>query len=291
VELPFSQELTLMFILKIIAAIIIVLYLAGALVLYFFQTRLIFYPGKLSKDHKFRTIPLREEVFFKTPDNETINGLYFPGEDKTKVILYFHGNAGDLSGWQFVAEDLLPSGLSVFIIDYRGYGKSTGSISENGLYTDAIAAYQFLIDKKKIKPESIILYGRSIGTGVAVELASQRKCAGLVLESAYASLATLANEKVPFFFPSFYLRAKFNNLKKLGQVSAPIAFLHGADDTLIPPAHSHILFEAFRGKRTFVLIEKGQHNDLHGFPEYKNFITATMPIFFFRTQGYQLSDN
>lgn len=280
-----------MHILKIIATIIIVLYLTGALVLYFFQTRLIFYPGKLSQDYKFRTIPLREEIFFKTEDGETINALFFPGEDKTRAILYFHGNAGDLSGWQFVAEDLLPSGLSIFIIDYRGYGKSTGSISEKGLYADADAAFQFLVEKKKIKSDSIVIYGRSVGTGVAVDLASRKKCAGLVLESSYSSLATLANEKVPFFFPSFYLRAKFNNLKKINQVSAPVAFLHGADDTLIPPAHSQILFEAFRGRKTFVLIEKGQHNDLHGFHEYKDFINATLPSFFFHTRGYRLSDN
>lgn len=280
-----------MFILKVIAAIVIVLYLSGALVLYFFQTRLIFYPGKLSQDYKFRTIPLREELFFKTEDGETINGLYFPGEDKRRVILYFHGNAGDLSGWQFVAEDLLPSGLSVFIIDYRGYGKSTGSISEKGLYSDAESAYKFLLEKKRIKPDGIIIYGRSIGSGVAVEIASRKKCGGLILESSYSSLATLANEKVPFFFPSFYLRSKFNNLKKIDQVSCPIAFLHGAEDTLIPPAHSQILFESFRGKKTFVLIETGQHNDLHGFPEFKDFITTTLSPFFFGNTGYQFHDN
>jgi uncharacterized protein len=280
-----------MFILKIIAAIIIVLYLCGALMLYFFQTRLIFYPGKLSKDYKFRTIPIREEVFLKTADGETINGLYFPGEDKSKVILYFHGNAGDLSGWQFVAEDLLPSGLSIFIIDYRGYGKSTGKISERGLYADAHAAFQYLIEKRKIKAESVLLYGRSIGSGVAVELASQRKCAGLILESSYSSLATLANEKVPFFFPSFYLRSKFNNLSKIDKVNCPIAFLHGSNDTLIPPAHSQILYESFRGKKTFILIENGQHNDLHGFLEYKDFVTGTLRPFFYGSQRFHLSDN
>jgi uncharacterized protein len=280
-----------MFILKIIAAIIIVLYVSGALLLYFFQTRLMFYPGKLAKDYKFRTVPLREEVFIKTEDGETINGLFFPGEDKSRIILYFHGNAGDLSGWQFVAEDLLPSGVSVFIIDYRGYGKSTGSISEKGLYADADAAYQFLIEKKKFKPDSIVVYGRSIGSGVAVEIASRKKCGGLILESSYSSLATLANEKVPFFFPSFYLRAKFNNLDKIMQVSAPIAFLHGSHDTLIPPAHSQLLYEKFRGKKIFVLVEDGQHNDLHAFPAFKEFITKTLQTFFFPHQPYRLSDN
>ncbi|HEY0655812.1 MAG TPA: alpha/beta hydrolase [Chryseosolibacter sp.] len=280
-----------MFVLKVIAGVIIALYLSGVLALYFFQTRLIFYPGKLAKDFRFRTIPLREEVFLKTEDGETINGLFFPGEDKTRAILYFHGNAGDLSGWQFVAEDLLPSGLSILIIDYRGYGKSTGSITEQGLYADAEAAFQFLQDKKKIKPNAIIVYGRSIGSGVAVDLASRKKCAGVILESSYSSLATLANEKVPFFFPSFYLRSKFNNLEKINHVKAPIAFIHGSDDTLIPPAHSHILFETFQGKKTYVLVEKGQHNDLHAFPQFKDFIKTNLTSFFFGARGYQLSDN
>lgn len=277
--------------LKIIAAIIIVLYLTGVLALYFFQTRLIFYPAKLAKDFKFRTIPFREEVFLKTADGETINGLFFPGEDKTKAILYFHGNAGDLSGWQFVAEDLLPSGLSIFIIDYRGYGKSTGSITEKGLYADADAAFRFLQDTKKIKADSIIIYGRSIGSGVAVDLASRERCGGLVLESAYSSLATLANEKVPFFFPSFYLRTKFKNIVKINQVTAPVVFVHGSDDTLIPSAHSQLLFETFRGKKRFVLIRNGQHNDLHAFPEFKDFITSSLQPFFFSSQRYRLNDN
>jgi uncharacterized protein len=280
-----------MSVLKFIAIIIIVLYLTGVLLLYFFQTRLIFHPGKLSPDHKFRTVPVRTEVFLKSQDGESINGLFFQGEDKRKVILYFHGNAGDLGGWQFAAEDLLPSGFSVFIIDYRGYGKSTGSISESGFYYDAEAAYDFLTSEKKFKPDSIIIYGRSIGTGVAVDLASKKKCAGVILESAYTSLSTLANEKVPFFFPSLYLRTKFNNLRKLPKVKAPIVFIHGSDDTLIPASHSKALYGFCAGKKSMLLIEGGQHNDLPGFSEYKTFIADTMPSFFFDAQRFRLNDN
>ena len=280
-----------MLILKYIALAIVLLYVTGVVLLFAFQTRLIFHPGKLSKNYKFRTVPLREEVFVKTPDGETINGLFFPGENKNQVILYFHGNAGDLSGWQFVAEDLLPSGLSVFMIDYRGYGKSTGSISEKGFCLDAEAAYQFLVTEKNIRPDSIVVYGRSIGSGVAVDLGSRKKSAGLILESAYSSLSKLANEKVPFFFPSLYLRMKFDNVKKLNTVKAPVLLIHGMDDTLIPPSHSKILYDVLATKKELLLIDKGQHNDLHGFPEYKLFVSTTLPAFFFKAQRYRLSDN
>ena len=280
-----------MLILKYIALIIVVLYFSGAVLLFIFQSRLIFYPGKLPDSYMFRTVPLREEVFLKTVDRETINGLFFPGENKSRVILYFHGNAGDLSGWQFVAEDLLPSGLSVFVIDYRGYGKSTGTISEVGFRHDADAAYEFLVNQKKIQPDSILIFGRSIGSGVAVDLASRKNSAGLVLESAYISLARLANEKIPFFFPSLYLRVRFDNLKKMNLLSVPVLFIHGTDDTLIPPAHTKMLFEKFNGKKKMLLVDNGQHNDLHSFPEYKNVISSTIPAFFFKTQRFQLSNN
>lgn len=280
-----------MIILKYIALTIIVTYVVAALLLFVFQTRLIFYPGKLSKDYKFRTVPLREEVFLQTADGETINGLFFPGEDRKRAILYFHGNAGDLSGWQFVAEDLLPSGLSIFIIDYRGYGKSTGSVSERGLYVDADAAYDYLVRDRKISPNDIVLYGRSIGSGVAVQLATQKKTAGVILESAYTSLSKLANEKVPFFFPSFYLKTKFNNIDKLNHIEAPMFFVHGSEDVLIPATHSHALYKTFSGRKSLLLIDKGQHNDLHGFNPYRHFVREIISSFFFPAPRFHLSDN
>ncbi len=288
---PFHFKPNYMLILKNIALVIIVIYFVIALLLFVFQNRLIFYPGKLSRNYKFRALPYREEVFLKTADGETINGLFFPGESQTEAILYFHGNAGDLSGWQFVAEDLLPSGLSIFIIDYRGYGKSTGTVSEKGLYADAEAAYDFLTTERKIKPDSILIYGRSIGSGVAVELGTRKKCGGLILESAYSSLSSLADEKVPFFFPSFYLRVKFNNLQKLSNVSAPVFFVHGSDDQLIPPSHSKKLYDSYEGKKSMLLIDRGQHNDLHAFEEFRTFVRNTMPAFFFARKRYNLNDN
>jgi fermentation-respiration switch protein FrsA (DUF1100 family) len=270
-----------MLLLKILAYIIVALYLVLVVVFYFLQTRLIFYPGKLAKDYQFKLGALGEEVFLNTSDGERIHGLYFYGV-KSDVILYFHGNAGDLSGWKFVAQDFTTVGYNVLLIDYRGYGKSSGAISEEGLYKDAAAAYSFLVKDKGYSPANIIIYGRSIGSGVAVDLASEQRCKGLVLESPYSSLATLANEKIPFFFPSLYLRYSFNNLQKIEQVRCPVIFLHGAADELIPATHTERLFNKFSGKKTKLIIPKGTHNDLNSFEEYNHFLTQVLPRVFLK---------
>lgn len=267
-----------MVILKTIAWIFIVLYVTVVVLLYTLQSRLIFYPGKLSADYRFRLRPHDRELFLETQDGERINALFFRGTGDD-VILYFHGNAGDLSGWQYVAKDFTDSGFNVFLIDYRGYGKSTGRLSEKGMYRDAKAAYDYLI-AQGFPPSRILIYGRSIGSGVAVALASRVSCKGLVLESPFSSLSRLANEKLPLFFPSLYLRFRFDNLAKINQVKCPVLFLHGSHDTLIPLAHSQKLYEHFQGKKQLITVERGAHNDLHTFPRYEQFLRGDLRTFF-----------
>jgi uncharacterized protein len=237
----------MMTILRFIAFSIIVLYFLVVLFLFFLQDKLIFYPGKLPKDYKYKLRDMGEEVWITTQDQEQINGIFFQGS-RAEVILYFHGNAGDLSGWQYVTEDFTDQGFSIFIIDYRGYGKSSGTVSEKGFYQDAEAAFQYLINERKISSKQIVVYGRSIGSGVAVELASKHKLRGLILESPYSSFGTLANQKVPFFFPGLYLRTNFNNLAKINNVECPVIMVHGTLDTLIPPSHTEALFAKRTGK-------------------------------------------
>jgi fermentation-respiration switch protein FrsA (DUF1100 family) len=265
--------------LKVLAFVIVVLYFAVILLLYIFQTRLIFYPGKLPKDFKFMLGENDQELFLETADHEAINALFFPGT-RAEVILYFHGNAGDLSGWQFVAEDFTAHGYNFLIIDYRGYGKSSGTISEDGFYRDAEAAYMFLLQEKGFTPQDIIIYGRSVGSGVAVDLAGKHKTRGLILESPYASLKKLANEKLPFLFPSLYLLLSFNNIQKIKNVDSPVILLHGSIDTLIPASHSERLFKKIQSKKKMILIPGGSHNDLNAFQEYDFFLEEELPAFF-----------
>jgi fermentation-respiration switch protein FrsA (DUF1100 family) len=263
-------------VLKAIAGFVILIYFIVVGMLYALQTRLIFYPTKLPADFKFKEGA--SEVNLQTSDQETIHALFFKGSTED-VILYFHGNAGNLSGWQFVAEDFTSLGYNFMIIDYRGYGKSSGKISEDGLYKDAESAFNFLI-QKGFAPKNIIIYGRSVGSGIAVELATRQHCKGLVLEAPFSSLKRLANEKLPFFFPSLYLKYSFDNLGKINKVKNPVLFIHGQADTLIPPAHTVNLFEEFKGKKKKVIIPNAEHNDVNTFSEYEQLITIEFREFF-----------
>jgi len=242
-------------------ALLYVLVLVGA---YFWQTSLIFHPGKLTKTFRFSASA--QEVFLATRDHATINGLFFPGAGND-VILYLHGNAGDLSTWQYIASDFIPLGYNLFVIDYRGYGKSTGTPSENGLYADADAAYDYLIEKG-FAPQQIVIYGRSIGTGVATDLASRKLCKALVLESPYSSLTALAKEKAPALLPALILKYRFDNLSKLEAIRGPIIFFHGTADELIPVTHTETLYANYKGTKKKYLIEGAGHNDTGSFEAY-----------------------
>lgn len=243
------------------------------------QAKLIFHPEKLSRDFNYNLPDNSEEVFLSTKDGEEINALFYYG-NKKEVVLYFHGNAGSLNGWKAIAEDFTSLGYNFCIIDYRGYGKSTGTITENGIYEDAKTAYQFLINEKGFTANEVIIYGRSIGTGVAVELASRHLSKGLILESSYTSLKKLANQKVPFLLPSLFLRYQFDNKRKINAIKCPIVFFHGSNDTLIPFTHTKELFEEFKGEKKMVIIQDGGHNDLNDFPLYKETLITVLPEFF-----------
>jgi uncharacterized protein len=268
-----------MTLLKTLAIIILCLYAVCVLLLFLFQSRLIFFPGKLAKNFTFTLRPIDEEVFIKTKDEELINALFYKGS-RSDVILYFHGNAGDLSGWQYVAEDFVNVGFSVLIIDYRGYGKSSGRISEKGFYKDARAAVNYLLNQKNYTLKDILIYGRSIGTGIAVELATAYHVKGLILEAPYTSLKKLANEKLPFFFPGLFLRSHFNNLERINRVKCPVIFIHGERDTLIPPHHSRKLFDTFTGRKRLILIPGASHNDVTTYPDYQSFVQLVLPTYF-----------
>jgi uncharacterized protein len=248
-------------------------YLILIVMAFAFQSRFIFHPGKLPPDYQFSLGENDREVFLKTSDEETINALFYRGPGN-QVVLYFHGNAGDLSNWQSVSTEFLAAGYSLFVIDYRGYGKSSGVISEQGFYNDAEASWDYLTNTLNI------IYGRSIGTGVAVQLATRCNGRGLVLESPYSSLRKLAQQKASWLLPALWLRFHFDSLKRMMLVKSPVIFIHGSSDTLIPPSHTQDLYEAFHGKKMMAIIRQGSHNDLQTFDEYTNIISVQMREFF-----------
>lgn len=237
-----------------------------------FQSKIIFFPEVLPEAHQFYLSANEEEVFIETPDGERLNGIWSKVENRKGLILYFHGNAGSLDGWKGVARDFNRLDYEVLIIDYRGYGKSTGTITEEGLYTDAQAAWDFAL-ARGVPASDVVIYGRSIGTGPASELALRVKEArALILETPFTSLLDMAKSIYPFLLPNLTLRFHFENTKKLPQLTMPILLIHGTQDNVIPLSHSTQLQMLLKDRAKLVVIEGGTHNDLSAFPAYEQAI-------------------
>jgi fermentation-respiration switch protein FrsA (DUF1100 family) len=203
-----------------------------------------------------------EEAFFSTEEGERLHGWFFPGEKDSPVILHFHGNAGNISHRLDLAQLFLRKGLSVFLFDYRGFGKSSGRPSESGLYRDGIAAWNYLTEKKKIAPDRIVLHGHSIGAAVAIEVALEKKVRGLILESAFTSTKDMAKTMVLFALFSPLFPAHYNNLEKIHRVPVPKLIIHGERDEIVPFSMGKRLFDAAGEPKFFHPVKDAGHNDV-----------------------------
>ncbi|MBA6154062.1 alpha/beta hydrolase [Gelidibacter gilvus] len=236
--------------------------------LYFLQEKILFMPTVLPQDFQYEFNHPFEELFLKTDEDAVINALHFKTENPKGVILYFHGNAGDLSQWGTIAEYFVNMNYNVFIMDYRTYGKSTGKLSEAALYKDAQYCYDYL--KQSYSDSDISLYGRSLGTGIAAYLASKNKPKQLILETPYYSMTDVAKSRFPFLPIEKLLQYKFPTNEFITLVECPIVIFHGTADGVVPFESGHKLFEiAPKQHTTFVKIEGGGHNNLIEFEAYR----------------------
>ena len=199
-----------------------------------------------------------EDIYAKTKDGATVNGWFIPREGARYTLLFFHGNAGNIQHRLDKMLMLWESGLNIFIIDYRGFGKSEGRMTEEGFYIDADTAYGYLVKTRGIKPEEIIIYGESLGTAVAVDLASRARAAGVILEGAFSNGRDMAKKIYPFF-PGFIFSNKFNSLKKIKASAMPKLFIHSVDDEIVPFAFARKLYQAAPGPKEFAELSGG-HN-------------------------------
>ncbi len=202
-----------------------------------------------------------EPVFFEAGDRTKLHGWFFPLPGKSPVILFCHGNAGNISHRLGNVQKLLSNGYQVFIYDYRGYGRSTGNPSRKGIYSDGLAAYDYLVKNRNIFPDRILLFGRSLGAAVAIEIAIQRPVNRLILESAFTSTKGIARTMPLFALISPFLPAHYNNLKKIERITVPKLIIHGNRDELIPFNMGRELFEAAPEPKAFYAIEGAGHND------------------------------
>ncbi len=260
-------------ILKRVAIIAGLALLAVTAVVLMWQDKLIFFPERLPGDYRFSFENAFEERYFDSPTGNRIHALYFPAAGAEKVILYFHGNAGSLRSWGQVAGDFLPLGYNVLIVDYPGYGKSRGKLSEKKLFADAQYVYDDL--RKRWQPDQIIVYGRSIGSGIAARLAHDNPARLLILESPFYSLKDLVGRLVPFL-PSSLLRYPFRTDSLFRDIQCPVVIVHGTDDEVIYFGSSLKLQKLFRpGDRLFP-VPGGHHNDLNAFPGYQEVLREVL---------------
>jgi len=209
-----------------------------------------------------------EDVTFKAADGTKLHGWYVPHQAPRAVILFAHGNAGNVSTRAKTLKELNERhDAAVFIFDYRGYGKSEGTPNEEGLLQDARAARKWLARRTGLDEHEIVLMGRSLGGGVAVDLAAKDGCRGLILESTFTSMPDVAGRLLPLLPAGWLMTQRFDSLSKIPNYNGPLLQSHGDRDQLIPIAQGKTLFKAAKGPKRFVVIKgSGHHNS--GRPDY-----------------------
>jgi fermentation-respiration switch protein FrsA (DUF1100 family) len=240
--------------------------LLGALAACDLDRRLLYFPDRDRPELRAVGIASAREVRLATADGLDLLAWWLPPPDKGRaVIAYFHGNGGHIGYRAERLRALAEAGFGALFLEYRGYGGNPGSPSEEGLYADARAALAF-VDEEGVPPERLVLYGESLGTAVAVQMASERPVGALVLESPYTSVEALGRHHYPLLPVKLVLRDRFDAAARIGAVRAPILVLHGERDQVVPVAFGRALYAAAPEPKEAWFAPSGGHVDLraHG---------------------------
>ncbi len=268
-ELILIKNMSIAKVILILTVFTLVVYLGICYLLYKNQNHMIFHPEVLPQDHDF-SFPYEFEEVELSPENGVRLHAIFAKTTLPKkgVVLYHHGNAGSLKNWGFVAPDFLNMGYDILIPDYRGFGKSTGKRSERSLTEDAQRFYNYLTEQQYGK-EDIVLYGRSLGTGVTTNLARSVDCKMVILETPFLSIGDMTRELLPPVLPVKQLLSyKLDNASNIKTIKAPVYLIHGTADELVPYRHSEQLIEILKRPESLITIKDAGHNNISEFPEY-----------------------
>ncbi len=244
--------------LNIILAIVLA-YAALLIVVYLFQSRLLFFPTQEMVASPSDIGLGYESVNFVTEDGVSLSGWYVPSENAKAVVLFFHGNAGNISHRLDTLSLFNKLQLTTFIFDYRGFGDSEGKISEYGSYLDAAAALNYLIAVRQISTHDIVYFGRSLGGAIATQLASRTMPKALIVEASFSSVPNLAAEIYPFLPVRLLSRFDFDTERAIESVHCPLLIVHSRDDEIIPVKHGRAVYEAANQPKQFLEIS-GTHN-------------------------------
>ncbi|HEX5151628.1 MAG TPA: alpha/beta fold hydrolase [Parafilimonas sp.] len=244
-----------------------ILYFIICTLLFLFQEKLIFFPQKLAREYTFSLDQEFEEINVKTKDNKLLNSLLFKADSSKGVIFYLHGNAGSLSTWGEVAKTYTALHYDVFMPDYRGYGKSEGSINgQRQFFQDIQTVYDEL--KTKYTEDKIVVLGYSIGTGPAAKVASANNPRLLILQAPYYSLTDMMHHTYPII-PTFILKYKFETGEYIKSCKMPVVIFHGDQDEVIYYGSSLKLQKEFKQQDTLITLNGQGHNGMTENPDYK----------------------
>ena len=253
-----AKRLALLLLLVVVGAALRVTGLLDRFFIFFPEPTLVATPGDLGLEF--------EDVTFSAADGVELHGWFVPGPGRATLV-WFHGNAGNIS---HRVNNLLELhrrlGINVLIFDYRGYGRSHGAISEKGAYLDAEAALEYLRSRTDVDPDRLVLFGRSLGCAVAVEMATRHLVHAVILESPFGSIRSMARRHYPFLPSSLILpllRSRFDSLAKIKDVRSPVLVLHGDRDDIVPIDVGRELFEAANEPKRFYTIAGAGHNDTY----------------------------
>lgn len=228
------------------------------------ESMMTFHPERLTASEMNSTPEGAETVWFKSADGTRLNGYFFKSQSQPEAatIIFFHGNGGNITSVIWLGQRFAKHGFNVLLFDYRGYGASDGvAADEAGLYADGDAAVAFLMNEKKVRSKQIVLYGHSLGTTVAADVASRGQFGAVVLESGFSSASSVASTALPWLprFLHFLGKNRFESARKLAKVKSPILIAHGDPDGTIHTSEAQILFAAANEPRKLLIVPGAGH--------------------------------
>jgi len=235
--------------------------LLWTIIIVLFEEKFVFYPSSYPAGYYSQQSLKTEDCWFNADDGPRLHGWYIRHQNPIGTIVMSHGNAGNISHRLDILRNLFRNGYSVFIYDYRGYGRSEGSPTEQGLYKDSQAAYRYALALPGVDTSRIILWGTSIGGVFAVEAALHRQPALLVLESTFSSGRDVAASLWPYLPVRFLVGERYNSASRIKRIHAPTLFIHGSNDDIIPIALGKKLYDLANDPKEFYEIEGAGHND------------------------------
>jgi len=248
------------FMVRSIILIFVAVYLGLTIVLFFFQSHLVYYPVREIEATPGGIGLVFEEIVFETKDGIKLHGWFIPASESKGTIMMCHGNGGNISHRLETISIFNRFGMSVVIFDYRGYGKSSGKPGEQGTYTDAEAVLHWITETQNKVSEDVIFFGRSLGGAVAAWLARKYTPKALILESAFTSIPDMGSELYPWIPVRLFSRFKYTTIDYVKEVKCPVLILHSMEDDLVPFSHGKRLFDTAPEPKEFIKLT-GTHND------------------------------